>query len=93
VYDYVATGGFASRCEAISHAVETMTKTLAKEKRYYELRWREWEKHIGTVVASLYGIAGDLVGLGAEIPPPLRAELPEADTWALTGSSSAQLTK
>jgi hypothetical protein len=68
-----------------------MTKTLAKEKRYYELRWKEWEWDIETVVASICGIAGDLVDLGAEVPPPLRAELPDPDTWALPGGPSNQL--
>jgi hypothetical protein len=83
VYDYIATGGFASRCEAINRAIETMTSTLGKERRYYEQRWKEWERHIETVAGSLYGIAGDLVRLGAEVPPPLHAELPEATLSAL----------
>jgi len=91
VYDYIATGGFASRFEVINRAVETMMATLGKEKRYYEQRWKEWERHIETVTASLYGIAGDLVGLGAEIPPPLRAELPQADLPALPGGPVGQL--
>jgi hypothetical protein len=69
VYDYIATGGFASRCDAISRVVDTMMATLGKEKRYYEQKWKEWVRHIETVTGSLYGIAGDLVGLGAEIPP------------------------
>lgn len=43
VYDYIVTGRFASRCEAIGNAVETMTRTLGKGKRYYELRWKEWQ--------------------------------------------------
>ena len=77
VYNYIATGGFASRCQAISRAIETMVTTLGKERRYYELRWREWERDIEAVATSLYGIAGDLVGIGAEVPPPLRAELPD----------------
>jgi hypothetical protein len=85
VYDYIATGGFAARCEAVSRTVEEMMATLARERRYYELRWKDWERHLGTVVAGLSGIAGDLVGLGAELPPPLRAELPEARIRALPG--------
>ena len=36
VCDYIATGGFASRCDAISRVVDTMMATLTKEKRYYE---------------------------------------------------------
>lgn len=68
-----------------------MTRTLGREKRYYELRWKEWERDIGTVVASICGIAGDLVGLGAEVPSPLHAELPEADTWALPDGRPRQL--
>jgi hypothetical protein len=83
VYDYIATGGFASRCEAISHAIETMLSTLGKERRYYEQRWKDWERDIEIVAGSLYGIAGDLVRLGAEIPSPLRAELPGSDRPAL----------
>ena len=83
VYDYIATGGFASRCEAISQAIDSMLSTLGKERRYYEQRWKDWERHIETDAGSLYGIAGDLVRLGAEIPSPLRAELPEASRPAL----------
>lgn len=83
VYDYIATGGFAARCEAISRAIDTMLSTLGKERRYYEQRWKDWERHIETVAGSLCGIAGDLVRLGAEVPPPLRAELPGAGRPAL----------
>lgn len=57
--------------------------TLGKEKRYYEQRWKDWERHIEAVAGSLYGIAGDLVRLGAELPPQLRAELPEPSRPAL----------
>jgi hypothetical protein len=85
VYDYIATGGFASRFEVISRTVETMMVTLAKEKRYYQQRWAEWERHIESATSGLYGIAADLVGLGAEVPPPLRAELPAAGLAALPG--------
>ncbi len=35
VYDSIATGGFASRCDAISRVVDTMMATLGKEKRHY----------------------------------------------------------
>jgi hypothetical protein len=93
VYDYIATGGFASRCDAISRVVDTMMATLGKEKRYYEQKWKEWERHIETVTGSLYGIAGDLVGLGAEIPPPLRAELPQASVPALAGGTIGGLSR
>lgn len=65
-----------------------MMTTLGKEKRYYEQKWKEWERHIETVTGSLYGIAGDLVGLGAEVPAPLRAELPAAVQLALPGGSA-----
>lgn len=75
--------GFASRCEAINHSIEMMLATLGKERRYYEQRWRDWERHTEAVGGGLYGIAGDLVRLGAEIPPPLRAELPEPSHPAL----------
>jgi hypothetical protein len=93
VYDYIATGGFASRCDMITRAIEAMMTTLGKEKRYYEQRWKEWEHHIETVVGSLYGIAGDLVGLGAEVPPPLRAELPSANFPALADGTLGHLSK
>jgi hypothetical protein len=83
VYDYIATGGFASRCGAINQVIDAMTSTLGKEKRYYEQKWKEWERHIEAVTGSLYGIADDLVRLGAEVPPPLRAELPEVSHPAL----------
>ena len=83
LYDYIATGGFASRCEAINQAIEMMMATLSKEKRYYEQKWKEWERHIETAGGNLLGIAADLIGLGAEIPPPLRAELPGVSRPAL----------
>lgn len=90
VYDYVATGGFASRCEAINRAIDAMMTTLRNEKRYYQQRWKDWERHMESVVGGLYGIAADLVGLGAEIPPPLRAELPVTDPPALPSGSGGQ---
>jgi hypothetical protein len=89
VYDYIATGGFASRCEVVNRAIDMMTTTLGKEKRYYEQKWKEWERHIETVTGSIYGIVGDLIGLGAEVPPPLRAELPQADRPALPAGSAS----
>jgi hypothetical protein len=82
----LATGGFASRCEAISRVVEAMTTTLGRERRYYEQKWKEWERLIENVAGSVYGIADDLVGLGAEIPPPLRAELPRLVLPAISAS-------
>jgi hypothetical protein len=89
VSDYIATGGFASRCEAILHAIERMLSTLGKEKRYYEQRWKDWERDINAVSGSVYGIASDLIRLGAEIAPPLRAELPGAGRPALPPASAA----
>lgn len=89
VYDYIATGGFAARCEAIMQTIDTMLSTLGKEQRYYEQRWKDWERHIDVMTGSLYGIAGDLVRLGAEIPPPLRAELPGGDRPALPPAPAA----
>ena len=65
-----------------------MMTTLGKEKRYYEQKRKEWERHIETVTGSLFGIAADLVGLGAEIPPPLRAELPDIRRPALPAGST-----
>jgi hypothetical protein len=47
------------------------------------------ERDIETVTGSLYGIAGDLIRLGAEIPPPLRAELPAANRPALPPAPAA----
>jgi hypothetical protein len=44
-------------------------------------------RHIEIVAGSIYGITGDLVGLGAEVPPPLRAELPHAASPALPAGS------
>jgi hypothetical protein len=93
VYDYIATGGFAARCEVINRAIDTMMTTLGKEKRYYEQKWKEWERHIEMVAGSLYGIAGDLAGLGAQIPPPLRAELPQASAPALVGGTVGDLSR
>jgi hypothetical protein len=61
--------------------------TLAKEKRHYKQKWKEWERHIETVGGSLFGIAADLVRLGAEVPPPLRAELPDVTRPALPAGS------
>jgi hypothetical protein len=64
-----------------------MVTTLGKEKRYCEQRWKEWEPYIETVTGSLFGIAADLAGLGAEIPPLLRAELPGGSRPALPAGS------
>jgi hypothetical protein len=70
-----------------------MMTTLGKEKRYYEQKWKEWERHIEMVAGSLYGIAGDLVGLDTEVPPPLRAELPQASAPALVSGMIGGLSR
>jgi len=33
-----------------------MMTTLGKEKRYYEKKWKEWERHVETVAQASSGL-------------------------------------
>jgi hypothetical protein len=80
LYDYIATGGFEARYKAMEQGADGLRQELGQDQRASQQRWRRMERHIDEIVEQgLHGIVLDIIGLGGEIPPAARAELPEDD--------------
>jgi hypothetical protein len=80
VYDYIATGGFEARYKATEQAVDGLRQELGQDQRASQQRWRRMGRLIDEILEQgLRGIVLDIIGLGGEIPPAARAELPEDD--------------
>ena len=78
VYDYIATGGFEARYKATEQAVGGLRQELGQDQRTSQQRWKRMERLIDEILEQgLHGIVLDIIGLGGEIPPAARAELPE----------------
>ena len=78
LYDYIATGGFEARFKTIEHGSEGLRQELAQDQRVSQQRWRRMERLVDEIFEQgLHGIVLDIIGLGGEIPPSARAELPE----------------
>jgi hypothetical protein len=78
VYDYIATGGFEARYKTIEQAVDRFRQEHAQEQRATEQRWKRQKRIMDEILEEgLHGIVLDIIGLGGEIPPAARAELPE----------------
>jgi hypothetical protein len=81
VYDYFATGGFEARYKAMEQAVGGLRQELGQDQRVSQQRWRRMERLVDEIFEQgLHGIVLDIIGLGGEIPPEARAELPEDDS-------------
>jgi hypothetical protein len=76
VYDYITTGGFCSRQEGVLQYARTELHTLDRERNYYQRRWAEREQALREMITGVFTMASELSAAGAELPPPLRAELP-----------------
>jgi hypothetical protein len=78
VYDYIATGGFEARYKAMERALDKLGQELDQDQRVTRQRWRRLERLTEQIrEEGLRGIVLDIIGLGGEIPPAARAELPE----------------
>jgi hypothetical protein len=78
VYDYFATGGFEARYKALEQGADGLRQELGQDQRVSQQRWRRMERLIDEIIEQgLHGIVLDIIGLGGEIPPAARAELPE----------------
>ena len=78
LYDYIATGGFEARFKTIEHGSEGLRQELAQDQRVSQQRWKRMEQMIDEILEQgLQGIVLDIIGLGGEIPPAARDELPE----------------
>lgn len=87
VYDYIATGGFESRYKAMEQAIDRIAAELDTDQRASQQRWKRLEKLVTELRdQGLDGIVLDILGLGGEIPPAARAELPGETTLSLTTS-------
>jgi hypothetical protein len=78
LYDYIATGGFEARFKTIEQGSDGLRQELAQDQRVSQQRWKRMEQMIDEIVEQgLQGIVLDIIGLGGEIPPSARAELPD----------------
>jgi hypothetical protein len=85
VYDYIATGGFEARYKAMEQAIDRIAAELDADQRASQQRWKRLERYIAELRdQGLEGIVLDIVGLGGDIPPAARAELPGTDVPELT---------
>jgi len=77
VYDYFATGGFEARYKAMEEAIDRLAGELDQDQRTSQQRWKRLEKITAEIrEQGLEGIVLDIIGVGGEIPPAARAELP-----------------
>jgi hypothetical protein len=76
VYDYITTGGFCPRLEKVVQYVREERQTLERERNYWQRRWAEREQALREMITGVFAMASELAAAGAELPPPLRAELP-----------------
>jgi hypothetical protein len=78
VYDYFATGGFEARYKTMERALDRLRHELDQDQRTTQQRWKRLERITDEIRdEGLQGIVLDIIGLGGEIPPAARAELPE----------------
>jgi hypothetical protein len=78
VYDYIATGGFEARYKASEQALDRLRQERTQEQRAAQQRWKREERLMDEIFEQgVRGIVLDIIGLGGEIPPVARAELPE----------------
>jgi len=85
VYDYIATGGFEGRYKAMEQAIDRIAAELETDQRTSLQRWKRLEKLIAELRdQGLDGIVLDIIGLGGEIPPAARAELPDNPALEIT---------
>jgi hypothetical protein len=78
LYDYMATGGFEARYKTMEQGADRLRQELAQDQRVSQQRWKRMEQAIDEIIEQgLQGIVLDIIGLGGEIPPAARAELPK----------------
>lgn len=83
----IATGGFEGRYKAMEQAIDRIAAELETDQRTSLQRWKRLEKLIAELRdQGLDGIVLDIIGLGGEIPPAARAELPGETTLSVTTS-------
>jgi hypothetical protein len=80
VYDYIATGGFEARYKAMEQALDRLRQELDQDQRSTQQRWKRLQRIMDEIrEQGLQGIVLDIIGLGGDIPPAARGEIP-ADT-------------
>ena len=78
VYDYIVTGGFQARYKAMEQALDRLAHEIDQELRTTQQRCKRLERiRVEIRDEGLHGIVLDIFGLGGEIPPAARDELPE----------------
>jgi len=77
IYDYVATGPFEGRYKSMEQAIDKLRQEIEQDQRASQQRWKRLQHLVDRIRDDgLHGILLDIIGLGGEIPPAARAELP-----------------
>jgi hypothetical protein len=58
-------------------------QTLNKERNYWQRRWAERDQALREMIVGVFTMASELAAAGAQLPPPLHAELPSPPGRAL----------
>jgi hypothetical protein len=74
VYDYLTSSQFAHKLKAVYGAFHRMRQELEAEKSQTMQRWARRERQLGSGIAELVGVAGDIQGLAQQDLPLLEIE-------------------
>jgi hypothetical protein len=87
VFDYITTGGFCPRLETVVQYARKEQQILSQERNYWQRRWAERDQALREMIAGVFTMASELAAAGAELAPPLRAELPSPPGRAMLPAS------
>lgn len=77
VYDYVTTGRFGPLLGKALNTCQAALGQLEKEDAYHRQRQAALRQTFLGFIDAVLTVGGDISGLGADVPPALRAELPQ----------------
>jgi hypothetical protein len=82
IFDFLATGAFASRVVELLRGFRRMEEDLSKEKIAVTRMWGTREAELARAKGAIAAIIGELIGKGAELSPEVH------DQFALPGNAS-----
>ncbi|MFJ4649700.1 DUF2130 domain-containing protein [Nocardia sp. NPDC088792] len=76
LYDYVTVGRFGPLLGKALDVCQAALRQLEKEDAYHRQRQAALRQTLLGIIDAVVTVGGDISGLGAEVPPALRVELP-----------------